>query len=133
MTRTDEATDGRRRSEEAPSAEADVKPDDPTDLDARSRKYVARKTLHEFTRDECTDLAAALTYYAVLALFPALIALMSLVGLLGQGQEAARTVLQILRDVGASGAADTLEPTLTELSQGSGAGLALVIGLLAAL
>lgn len=128
MTSTDQ-----HERRQAPAAESDVKPDDPTDLDARSWKYVARKTLHEFSDDQCTDLAAALTYYAVLALFPALIALMSLVGLLGQGQEAARTVLQVLRDVGASGAADTLEPTLVQLSQGSGAGLALVLGLLAAL
>ncbi len=127
-------TDHERRSDgEAPSPDAAAKPDDPTDLDSRSWKYVARKTLREFSADECTDLAAALTYYAVLALFPALIALMSLVGLVGQGQQAADTVLQILRDVGAGGAADTLEPTLTELSRGSGAGLALVVGLLAAL
>ena len=46
-----------------------------------------RKTAREFSKDECTDLAAALTYYAVLALFPAVIALLSLVGLFGQGQQ----------------------------------------------
>ena len=121
------------RSQAAPDPDAEAKPDDPTDLEARSWKYVVRKTLREFSADGCTDIAAALTYYAVLALFPALIALMSLVGLLGQGRESADTVVQILRDVGAGGAADSLEPTLTELSGGSGAGLALVTGLLAAL
>ena len=52
--------------------------------------------------DQCTDLAAALTYYAVLALFPAAIALLSLVGLVGQGPKTVDTLLQILRDVGAS-------------------------------
>ena len=43
------------------------------------------RALNEFSDDQCTDLAAALTYYAVLALFPAVIALLSLLGLVGQG------------------------------------------------
>ncbi|ANH38152.1 hypothetical protein I601_1721 [Nocardioides dokdonensis FR1436] len=110
-----------------------AKPDSPDDLTGRSWKYVLRKTAREFGKDQCTDLAAALTYYAVLALFPGLLALMSLVGLLGQGQESARTVLGIMRDVGITSVADTLEPTLVDLSRSSGAGLALVVGLAAAL
>jgi membrane protein len=43
------------------------------------------------------------------------------------------TLLGILRDIGASSAADTLEPTLTQLSQAQNSGLALIIGLAAAL
>ncbi|WP_235734968.1 YihY/virulence factor BrkB family protein [Nocardioides alcanivorans] len=74
-----------------------------------------------------------MTYYAVLALFPASIALLSLVGLAGQERQTVDTLLEILRDTGAGGAADTVEPTLTELSQASNAGLGLVIGLAAAL
>ncbi len=117
----------------APDPDSASKPDDPSDITARSWKFVARKTLREFSDDGCPDIAAALTYYAVLALFPGLIALMSLVGIVGQGQESADTVLKVLRDVGASSAADTLEPTLTGLSASSGAGVALLVGLLAAL
>jgi len=71
----------------APYSEADQKVDSPTDLDRRSWIYVARKTAREFSDDQCTDLAAALTY-AVLALFPAAIALTSLLGLVGRGTEA---------------------------------------------
>lgn len=112
---------------------AAAKPDSPTELTKPSWFYVARKTAREFIDDQCTDLAAALTYYAVLALFPASIALLSLVGLVGQQEETVKTLLQILRDIGADGAADTLEPTLTELSQASGAGIGLVIGIAAAL
>ncbi len=112
--------------------EAD-KPASPGDLTKPSRSYVVRKTVREFSDDQCTDLAAALTYYAVLALFPAAVALLSLVGLAGQGQETVDTLLQILRDVGASGAAETLGPTLTELSNTGSAGLGLVIGLAVAL
>ncbi|KRF11364.1 ribonuclease BN [Nocardioides sp. Soil797] len=114
------------------SAQTD-KPDSPGDLTKPSWIYVARKTAREFADDQCTDLAAALTYYAVLALFPALLAILSLVGLVGQGPSTVDTLLQILRDVGAGGAAVTLEPTLTELSTASGAGLGLIIGLAAAL
>jgi membrane protein len=95
--------------------------------------YVARKTVREFSQDQCTDLAAALTYYSVLALFPAAIALLSLVGLVGQGPKTVDALLQILTDVGATSAADTLEPTLTELSTTPSAGLALVLGLATAL
>ena len=98
----------------APAPDAEVKPDSPDDLTARSWKYVLRKTAREFGKDQCTDNAAALTYYAVLALFPGLIALLSLVGLVGQGDQAARTVLEVLRDTGVGSVADTLEPTLLE-------------------
>nr|WP_218910750.1 YihY/virulence factor BrkB family protein [Nocardioides thalensis] len=95
--------------------------------------YVARKTAREFSDDQCTDLAAALTYYAVLALFPASIAILSLVGLFGEGQRTVDTMMGILDDVGASGVADTIEPILTELSQAQNSGIALVIGLAVAL
>jgi membrane protein len=110
-----------------------VKPDSPTDLTKPSWLYIARKTVREFSQDQCTDLAAALTYYSVLALFPAAIAMLSLVGLVGKGPKTVDTLLQILTDVGATSAADTLEPTLTELSTTPSAGLALVIGLATAL
>ncbi len=113
--------------------DAPVKPESPTDLTKPSWVYIARKTVREFSQDQCTDLAAALTYYSVLALFPAAIALLSLVGLVDQGPKTVDTLLQILKDLGATSAADTLEPTLTELSTTPSAGLALVLGLATAL
>ena len=109
-------------------------PDSPTDLTKPSWMYVARKTAREFSDDQCTDLAAALTYYAVLALFPAAIALLSLVGLVGQGQKTVETLLDVLRDVGAGSAAATLAPTLESLAAAEqAAGLAFVVGLAGAL
>ena len=131
--------DGDRRAEERAdhrdeaSHEAADKPDSPADLTKQSWSYIVRKTVREFSDDQCTDLAAALTYYSVLALFPAAIAMLSLVGLFGQGPKTVDTLLQILRDVDASSAADTLEPTLTQLSNTPNAGLALILGLGAAL
>lgn len=107
--------------------------DSPTDLTGRSRKFVLKKTLSEFSDDQCTDLAAALTYYAVLALFPAAIALTSILGLVGQGTAAVDEVLSILRQIGAGGVVDSIGPTLRELSGSQGAGLAFVLGLAGAL
>lgn len=121
------------RPERSPHPDDPDKPESPTDITKPSWTYVVRKALREFSEDECLDLAAALTYYSVLALFPMMIALLSLVGLFGQGRETVDTLLGVLRDVGAGSAADTLEPTLVQLSGGSGAGLAFVLGLALAL
>jgi membrane protein len=121
------------RGQTAPAPDAAGKPDSPDDLAKPTWGYALRKTVREFMDDQCTDLAAALTYYAVLAMFPAAIAMLSLVGLVGQQQQTVDTLLQILRDIGASSAADTLEPTLTQLAGSQGAGLALIIGLVTAL
>ena len=104
-----------------------------TDLNKPTWVYVARKTLREFSEDQCTDLAAALTYYAVLALFPTAIALLSLVGIFGQGSKTVDTLLRVVSEAGGSSVAQTLRPTLETLSQTPGAGLALILGLLGAL
>jgi membrane protein len=111
----------------------DRKPDSPADLHKRSWVYVVRKTVREFSKDQCTDLAAALTYYAVLALFPALVALLSLLGVFGQGPSTVDALLKIVDQLGPASAVDSLRPTIERLSTSQGAGLALVLGLLGAL
>lgn len=129
-----EQTSERTRARRAPDRpEKPGKPESPHDLTRTSWGYVARKTWREFSDDQCTDLAAALTYYAVLALFPAALAMLSLVGLVGQGAATVDALLQVLRSVGAGAAADTLEPTLVGLSSSSSAGLGVVLGIAAAL
>jgi membrane protein len=105
----------------------------PTDLERRSWWYVLRKTVREFSNDQCTDLAAALTYYSVLALFPAAIALTSLLGLVGQGTSAVEEVLRVVDDLGGGSLVDTIRPTLLEVSRSQAAGLGLVLGLAGAL
>jgi membrane protein len=122
-----------REKTSAPDPDAPEKPDSPADLEKRSWIYVARKTAREFGKDQCTDLAAALTYYAVLALFPAIVAMLSLISLVGDPQKTVDNLLKVMSDVGASSAADTLRPTITQLAASGKGGLALVIGLLAAL
>ena len=75
---TSQSTQGIDRTEPTtPDPDDPRKPDAPTDLKKRTWWYVARKVWREFSTDQCTDLAAALTYYAVLALFPAALALTS--------------------------------------------------------
>jgi len=123
------------RPDEAQRQRADDRgPDSPAQLSKRSWLYVLRKTAREFSSDQCTDLAAALTYYAVLAMFPAVIALLSLVGLVGQGKATVTTLLGVLKQVGAGSVVKTLQTPLTDLATAPrAAGLAFVIGLLTAL
>lgn len=88
-----------------------------------------KRTLKEFSEDNLTDWAAALTYYGVLAMFPALIALVSIVGLLTNPQQ----LTDALTEVVPADAADTLNPVIEQIAGNSGqAGLALIIGLAAA-
>lgn len=121
------------RAATAPHPDDPRKPDSPDDLTKPSWKYIAKKALREFLDDQCTDLAAALTYYAVLALFPAIIALISLVGIFGQGAASVKAILQIVTNLGQGDVANALEPTLTDLAGNQAAGLGLVIGLALAL
>lgn len=128
-------TDTPRASEKltAPDPDDARKPDGPTDIHKRSWKYVAGKTVREFSADQCTDIAASLTYYAVLALFPALIALFSLLGVIGQGQAAADAVLGIVDEAAPGGAADVIRGPIEQFASSPAAGFALITGLAVAI
>lgn len=135
-------TDRRPGAERGPGGDPDVDPDvdpdeakvdSPTDLSRGSWLYVARKTVREFSDDQCTDLAAALTYYAVLAVFPAAIALTSLLGLVGQGDESVKTLLDIIGDLGGASMVESIRDPLLEISRSQAAGLAFLLGLAGAL
>jgi membrane protein len=81
-----------------------------------------------------SDWAAALTYYGLLSLFPALIALVSIVGLVGDPVSTTQTVTQIVTKLGPSSAADTFAgPIKSITSHRSAAGVLLVVGLATAL
>jgi membrane protein len=103
------------------------------DLGKRSWIYVVRKTVREFLDDQCTDLAAALTYYSVLSLFPAALALLSLLGVVKQGPKAVNAILDILRPLVSSTTLDKVAPTLRTLADSQGASLTLVVGILGAI
>ncbi len=85
-----------------------------------------KRTLKEFSEDNLTDWAAALTYYGVLALFPALIALLSIIGLLTDP----KTLTDALTAVVPASAADTLNPVIDDLAGNTApVGFGLVLGL----
>jgi membrane protein len=86
----------------------------------------------EFRADNLTDWAAALTYYAVLSIFPALVVLVSILGL--AGDSATQSVLDNLDELGPGPANDIVSGAIREVSSSQGtAGVALIVGLAAAL
>jgi membrane protein len=117
----------------APDPDDPRKPESPTDLTKPSTLYVLRKTAREFQHDQCTDLAAALTYYAVLSLFPAVLVVVSLLGVFGQGRRTTDAVLDIVSDLAPGSAVDTLRPTVQQLVESPSAGFALILGIATAL
>lgn len=93
---------------------------------------VLKRTVTEFRDDNVTDWAAALTYYGVLSIFPALIALISVVGLLGSS--ATSSLLDNLKAFTPGPAKDILTNAVTGLSRSQGSsGILFVVGLALAL
>jgi membrane protein len=93
-----------------------------------------KRTATEFMEDNLTDWAAALTYYGLLALFPALIAMVSLIGLIGDPQSTTSTLTEIITSLGPESAAQTFSGPIESItSNQSAAGIAFVAGLALAL
>jgi membrane protein len=112
------------------------KPDSPTDLGKRTWFGVAKRAFAEFKDDNVTDWAAALTYYAVLSIFPGVIVFVSLLGLFGQGADTVSKLIDIVGDLGVpQSALDSLRGPIEDVvnQQAGQAGLALVLGVLGAL
>src|SRR3954471_5931431 len=107
-------------------------PDKPTQLRKRSWLGVAKRTVREFKEDNLTDWAAALTYYGVLAIFPALLALVSVLGLIGPS--ATQPLIDNLGTVAPGPAKDIFTSAIQNLQKNQGAALIpFVIGLAVAL
>lgn len=133
MATHDDSETSTAKAGQAPDPNDARKPTSPRDLDKPSWKYITRKTLREFSKDQCPDLAAALTYYAVLSLFPALLALVSLLGLFGDPQKTTNALLEIVRGFAPAETVNTISGPVAELTSAPAAGLTLVIGLATAL
>jgi membrane protein len=116
----------------APPPDDARKPDSPDDLTGRAWRLAFRQAWAEFRRDECTDLAAALTYYAILSLFPALLAVISLLGVFGEGASTADTLLELIDRIGQEDAVDQLREPITQMTETRAAGFGLVFGLIGA-
>jgi membrane protein len=95
---------------------------------------VLKRTVREFMDDGLTDWAAALTYYGLLSLFPAVIAMVSLVGLFGDPESATKTITEIITALGPESAAQTFSGPIESVASDRGAaGIAFIGGLAVAL
>jgi membrane protein len=93
-----------------------------------------KRTLTEFQEDNLSDWAAALTYYGLLSLFPALIAMVSLIGIFGDPQTTTSKLTEIITEIGPESGAETFEGPIKSITENqSAAGFAFVFGLAAAL
>jgi membrane protein len=93
-----------------------------------------KRVLSEFKEDNLTDWAAALTYYGLLSLFPALIAMVSLIGLFGDPKSTTESLTEIITSIGPSSAAETFSGPIESITKNRGtAGVAFVLGLAVAL
>ena len=93
-----------------------------------------KRTIRELRDDNLTDWAAALTYYSVLAIFPGLIVLVAILGLVGQHPQTTNALLDIVRDIGPASAVDTFRgPIESVVKSNGGAGALLGVGLLFAI
>ncbi len=121
------------KAETAPPPDDPRKPESPPDLTKRSWTYAFKQAWAEFRRDQCTDMAAALTYYAVLSLFPGLLVVMSLIGVFGEGESTTRELLDLVERIGQEDAVDQLRTPIQQMTETKAAGFALIISLAAAL
>jgi membrane protein len=107
-------------------------PDSPTDMKGSSWGGVLKRTVKEFSDDNLTDWAAALTYYGVLSIFPALIVLVSILGLIGES--ATQPLIDNLGSVAPGPAKDIFTSAIENLQGSSGAsGVFFIVGLAAAI
>lgn len=93
------------------------------------------RAVREFMDDNCTDWAAALTYYGVLSLFPAMIVIVALVGLVSEGQQTVDTIVDIASDLGAGSIVENegVVDQIREVTDQGSASVLLSFGLLGAL
>ncbi|PPS86231.1 hypothetical protein BZZ08_03462 [Streptomyces sp. MH60] len=113
------------------AATEDAAPDSPTELPRRSWFALSRRVVHEFKDDELTDRAAALTYYGILSLFPALLVLVSLLGI--AGESATQEVLDNVQKLAPGSARDVITNAVEQLQAKAGLGSVLaVVGLVGA-
>lgn len=118
---------------DAPAPDHPSKPASPPDLTRASWRYVLRKTVREFQHDDVTDLAAALTYWGVLAVAPAVLALVAVLGVFGDAEQIVTRVMETVTNMAPGLDLGTVEELVRDLASRDSAGLALLAGLLVAL
>ena len=93
--------------------------------------FIFKRTMRSYSTDQCTDLAAGLTYFAVLSLFPALLALVSILGIVGQSKTGVDALFGMVNEL-APGMTDVLKGPIGDLASSPATGWALAIGIVGA-
>jgi membrane protein len=107
-------------------------PEDPTDLRTRGWWSVLKRTVREFREDNLTDWAAALTYFAVLSIFPALLVIVSVLGLIGES--ATQPLLDNLAQMTPGPGQEIVTSAIENLNKNQGAaGILLLVSIAGAL
>lgn len=105
-----------------------------SDLQATTWRGVFVRAVRAYRIDRCGDLAAGLTYRGLLSLFPALVVVVALAGLVVTNDEAVDTIVGIVEDLAPAAVADAVAARTREVAGGrSAAGVLLSVGLLGAL
>jgi membrane protein len=106
----------------------------PTSLPRHTWKDTLTRTATEFKRDKLNHWGAALTYYAVLSMFPALLVLVSLVGLLADPARVTKVLTDTVAQMGPATAAKTFQGPIETLTSSRGtAGVMFIVGVVSAL
>src|SRR5262245_10582951 len=106
--------------------------DTPSGLTRRSWWDAGKRTVGRFRSENLTDAAAALTYYGVLAIFPMLVVLVSIIGL--AGESTSKTLIDNVQELAPGPASEIVTNAINEIARSPGsAGVALVLGIGAAL
>jgi len=106
----------------------------PTALPRATWKDTLVRTAKEFKRDKLNHWGAALTYYAVLSLFPAILVLVSLVGLFADPVRVTKILMDTVAQLGPDTAARTFQGPIHSITASRGtAGVMFVVGVLSAL
>src|SRR4051812_34741906 len=117
----------RRMTRRAPAA-----PESPAKMSPAAWRAAAKRILGEFKADNLSGWAAALTYYSVLSIFPAMLVIVSLVGL--GGKSVSQDLISHVGTLAPGSVKQVLVNALTELQRGrAGASLAAVLGIAAAI
>ncbi|AGZ38484.1 YihY/virulence factor BrkB family protein [Actinoplanes friuliensis] len=121
--------DDRPNDLSAPSPDAG--PDSPAQLKGKGLFGALKRTVKQFSQDNITDWAAALTYYGVLSIFPGLLVIVSLLGMLSSNGQ--QTVQDAVRELAPNPQLQNLVGTVLDQVKDPGtAGLAAIIGIVAA-
>src|ERR671920_1314849 len=106
----------------------------PVGLPRGSWKDTLKRTAAEFKEDKMNHWGAALTYYAVLSIFPALLVLVSLVGLFADPERVTKVLTDTVAEMGPATAAQTFQGPIESITGSRGtAGVMLVVGVIGAL